>query len=77
MADAPSLASAGGLQDRVAEAAEDQGLRYQMGGIVFDQENGLRTALRELARLACVEAGRLVCGWILHLRIERSGRGVY
>jgi hypothetical protein len=40
-AGAPSLTSAGGFQDRVAEATQDQGLRHQSGWIMFDKKNGL------------------------------------
>ena len=40
-AGAPGLTSAGGFQDRVAEATQDQGLRHQSGWIMFDNKNGL------------------------------------
>jgi len=41
MTDAPRLPSASGFQDRVAEAAQDQGLRHQSGWIIFDKKNRL------------------------------------
>jgi hypothetical protein len=39
--DAPSVTSAGGFQDLVAEAAQNQGLRYQSGCIIFNKKNRL------------------------------------
>jgi hypothetical protein len=41
VADAPGFTSARGFQDRVAEAAQDQGLRYPSGWIIFDKKNSL------------------------------------
>ena len=35
-AEAPSLASATGFQDRVPKGVKNQGPRYESGGIVFD-----------------------------------------
>lgn len=39
--DAPGVTPAGGFQHRVAEAAKNQGLRHESGGIIFDQKNRL------------------------------------
>lgn len=41
MTDTPCLTSASGFEDRVAEAAQDQGLRHQSGWIIFDEKNRL------------------------------------
>jgi len=52
-ADAPSLASVTGFQDRVSKAVKNQGPRYESCGIVFNQEDGLHGAATAF-RLACV-----------------------
>src|SRR6266446_8671340 len=45
-ANAPSLASAIGFQDRVAKAAQNQGPCHESGCIIFDKQNSLHGALR-------------------------------
>ena len=52
-ADGPSLASATGFQGLVAKAVKNQSPRYESGGIVFDQEDGLHGAVPAFL-LACV-----------------------
>src|SRR5260221_522068 len=49
-ADAPSLASAIGFQDRVAKAAQNQGSRYESGCLIFDKQNSLHGTLRPTDR---------------------------
>ena len=45
-ADAPSLASVAGFQDRVSKAVKNQGPRNESCGIVFNQEDGLHGAAK-------------------------------
>src|SRR5882724_6512728 len=45
-ANAPSLTSAIGFQDRVAKAAQNQGPCHETGCVIFDKQNSLHGALR-------------------------------
>src|SRR5260370_41556608 len=45
-AEAPSLASAIGFQDRVAKTEQNQGSCHESGCIIFDKQNSLHRALR-------------------------------